>query len=157
MKKQKQQNLGAKSESNARRYLKKIALHSCVYYTAVTFFVLFLYVLLMRDLSRGLQAFALIMFLPFSICFASANIIYRETPLSKWARVTLHYLLTVGGAYVFLYLPNKDPQQSGAAALVLFLIFTLIYVIIMSIVLGVSSRIHRVKRDEEKYHNVYKK
>ena len=137
--------------------LKKIALGSCVYYTAVTFFVLFLYFALNLDLARGMQAPALIAILPFSVLFASANTIYRHTHLPKLARVMIHYVLTVGGAFFFLYMPNKDPQQSGKQALILFLLFSLLYAIVMGIVLMISGRIHRVKRDEGKYHNVYKK
>ena len=142
---------------NAKDYLKKIALNSCVYYTAATFFVLFLYFALNLDLSGGMQALALIAILPFSICFASANTIYRYATMPKWLCVMIHYVLTVGGAFLFLYLPNKDPQQSAKQALILFLVFSILYAIIMGAILLVSGRVARVKRDEEKYHSVYKK
>lgn len=142
---------------NAKDYVKKIALGSCVYYTAATFLVLFLYFALNLDLSDGMQALALIAILPFSICFACANTLYRHTTLPKWLRVIIHYVLTVGGAFVFLYLPNKDPQQSAKQALLLFLVFSVLYAVIMGAVLLVSGRVARVKRDEEKYHSVYKK
>lgn len=142
---------------NAKEAFKKIALGSCVYYTAVTFLVLFLYFALNLDLADGMQALALIAILPFSVLFASANTIYRHTTLAKWLRVLIHYALTVGGAFVFLYLPNKDPQQTGKQALILFLVFTVLYAIIMGIILIISGRIHRVKRDEGNYHSVYKK
>ncbi len=138
-------------------YLKKIALDSCVYYTAATFLVLFIYFALNTDLSGGVQTHALIAILPFSICFATANRLYRHSALDKWLRVMIHYTLTIGGAFLFLYLPNKDPQQSTSQALLLFLVFSLIYALIMGAVLTVSARIHRVKRDEGKYHSVYKK
>ncbi len=142
---------------NAKEVFKKIALGSCVYYTAVTFLVLFLYFALNLDLADGMQALALIAILPFSILFASANTVYRHTDLAKWLRVIIHYVLTVGGAFVFLYLPNKDPQQTGKQALILYLVFTVLYAIVMGTVLIIGGRIHRVKRDEGNYHNVYKK
>ncbi len=142
---------------NAKEVVKRIALGSCVYYTAVTFLVLFLYFVLNLDLADGMQALALIAILPFSVLFASANTIYRHTALAKWLRVIIHYVLTVGGAFVFLYLPNKDPQQTGKQALLLYLVFTVLYAIVMGTVLIISGRIHRVKRDEGNYHNVYKK
>ena len=142
---------------NTKEFFKRIALGSCVYYTAVTFLVLFIYFILNFDLADGMQALALIAILPFAVCFASANTIYRHTSLAKWLRVMIHYMLTVGGAFLFLYLPNKDPQQSGKQGLILYLVFTLLYAIVMGIVLAVSGRIHRVTRDEGKYHNVYKK
>ncbi len=138
-------------------YVKHIALWSCVYYTAATFFILFLYFILNKDLASGLQAVALIAILPFAICFSAANTVYRHASLSLWLRVLIHYVLTVGGAFVCLYLPNKDPQQSASAAFILFLVFTVLYAIVMGAVLFVSYRIHRVQRDEAKYHSVYKK
>lgn len=141
----------------AKDYVKHIALWSCVYYTVTTFVILFLYLILNKDLSGGLQAVALICVLPFSICFAGANTLYRHSELQKWLRVLLHYALTVGGAFICLYLPNKDPQQSSSTALVLFIVFTVLYALVMGTVLVVYARIHRVQRDEAKYESVYKK
>ena len=141
----------------AKDYLKLIATHSCIYYTAATFFILFVYFVLNSDLSDGVQPLALICILPFAIAFASANAIYRHTALKKWMRFLLHMLLTVGGAFVCLYLPNKDPQQDASAAMMLLLIFAVLYLIVMGAVLFVGYRIHRVTRDEGKYTSVYKK
>ncbi len=138
-------------------FAKHIALWSCVYYTAATFFILFLYFILNTDLSGGMQVGALIAILPFAVLFSAANTVYRHTKLGLAARVSIHYVLTVGGAFVCLYLPNKDPQQSASAAFILFLVFTLLYAIVMGIVLYVGHRIRRVQRDEAKYHSVYKK
>ena len=142
---------------NARDYTKKIALGACVYYTAATFLLLFIYFALNIDLSGGMQAIALIFILPFALCFSAANTVYRHTALQKWLRVLIHYALTVGGAFAFLYLPNKDPQQTGSTALLIFLFFTLFYAAVMGTVLLICARIHRVQRDEAKYHSVYKK
>lgn len=138
-------------------YAKQIALASCVYYTVATFLILFIYFALNIDLSGGMQAVALIAILPFAISFACANCIYRHSSMPKWLRFFIHYSLTVGGAFLFLFLPNKDPQQKTSSALLLFLIFSVIYLVIMITILVISARIHRVKRDEGKYHSVYKK
>ena len=142
---------------NTKDYVKKIALGTCVYYTAATFLVLFLYFALNLDLSGGMQALALIAILPFAFCFSAANTLYRHATLPRWLRVIVHYALTVGGAFLFLYLPNKDPQQTAKQALILFLVFSILYAMIMGVVLLVGGRVARVKCDEEKYHNVYKK
>ena len=142
---------------NAKDYTKQIALGACVYYTAATFLLLFIYFALNVDLSGGMQAIALICILPFAVCFSAANTIYRHTALDRWLRVVIHYMLTVGGAFFFLYLPNKDPQQKSSTALLLFVVLSILYVLIMGTVLVVNSRIHRVKRDEAKYNSVYKK
>lgn len=142
---------------STKDYAKKIALGTCVYYTAATFLILFLYFVINVDLSAGVNPVALITILPFAFMFSVANVIYRHTELRFVARMLLHYALTVGGAFTCLYLPNKSPEQQTAGAILLFLIFTVIYFAIMSVIWLVNARIKRVKRDEAKYHSVYKK
>ncbi|MBE6629288.1 MAG: DUF3021 domain-containing protein [Ruminococcaceae bacterium] len=142
---------------NSKDYAKRILLGTCVYYTVVTFLILFLYFLINFDLSAGVHPVALITILPFAFFFSVANTIYRHTELPTWAKLLLHYVLTVGGAFVCLYLPNKNPSQQTAASMLLFAVFTVIYFVIMGIVLAVAARIKRVKRDEANYHSVYKK
>ena len=142
---------------NAKDYAKKIALGTCIYYTAATFLILFLYFVLNVDTTLGVQPVILIAILPFAFFFAVANTIYRHTELEIGWRILIHYTLSVGGAFLFLYLPNKDPAQSSAAALLLFLIFTLIYFLIMGTIWTIRARIKRVERDEAKYYKVYKK
>ena len=137
-------------------YVKSVALGACVTYTVTIFLILFFYFLLNKDLSDGVRPVALIAVLPFAILFASANVVYRKTPLAKWLRVLIHYVLTVGGAFLCLYLPNKDPDVPAAKSMILFLIFTAVYAVIMAAVLLIAARIRRVKRDEGKYNSVYK-
>lgn len=141
---------------NSNDFLKRVAVGTCVYYTAVTFLILFLYFALNADLSAGVHPVALITILPFAFLFSVANTLYRHTTWPLWARLLVHYFLTVVGAFVCLYLPNKDPGQHTGNSMLLFVIFTVIYFIIMGIILAVAARIKRVKRDEAKYHSVYK-
>ncbi|MBQ8356780.1 MAG: hypothetical protein IJX39_03120 [Clostridia bacterium] len=137
-------------------YLKKIGIHTCIYYTAATFLILFLYFILNTDLSAGVQPEALICILPFALLFACANILYKYAPIKTGWKVLLHYILTLGGAFCCLYLPNKDPEANASQGLILFLALSLIYIMIMGIVLGLSARIRRVMRDESHYKSVYK-
>lgn len=140
-----------------RDYCKKALVHACIYFTACTLLMLLIYVLLKLDLTRGINPIAQVTIFVFSVLFAAANLCYRESKMSKLSRLALHYLLTVGGAFVCLYLPNRSTSQTAFQAFALFVGFTLIYAIVMGTILGVSARIHRVKRDEAQYHNVYKK
>ncbi len=142
---------------STKDYAKKIALGTCVYYTVATFLILFLYYVINVDLWGGDNPVALITILPFAFFFSVANVIYRHTELKFAARMLLHYALTVGGTFTCLYLPNKTAEQQTAGAILLFLIFTVIYFVIMGAIWTVNARIKRVKRDEAKYHSVYKK
>ena len=142
---------------NSKDYAKKIALGTCVYYTAATFLILFLYFAMNVDTTLGVQPVILLAILPFAFFFTVANTIYRHTEIQFGWKILIHYALTVGGAFLFLYLPNKDPQQRGAVMLILFLLFTLVYFLIMGTIWTIKARIKRVNRDEAKYHSVYKK
>ncbi len=139
-----------------KKYIKKIVTAACIYYTAATFLILFLYWALNSDLSRGVQPRSLIFILPFAICFATANVIFGHAPIGPGMRVLLHFLLTVGGAWIFLYLPGRDPAAAGSQGLILFLALTILYAIIMGAVLVFKARIKRVQRDESEYNGVYK-
>ncbi len=140
-----------------KNYWKQISLFACVYYTAATFLILFLYFAFNANLSNGMSPLALISILPFAFLFSAANTLYRESKIKKVYRVLLHYFFSVGGAMLFLYLPNKAPEQKPTAALLLFFALSLIYTAIMGTVLGVSARIKRVQRDNSAYQRVYKK
>ena len=141
----------------SKSYLKKIAVHACIYYTAASFLLLFLYWLLSKDLSHGIHPLAQLFILPFAFCFAAANICFTYWKEKTYVKVMVHYALTVGGAFFFLYLPNQAEDHAPAQGFIMFLALSLFYALILSVVGFVRSRIYRVKRDEKAYTSVYKK
>ncbi len=143
---------------SAKDYLKKIGAHTCIYFTAITFLLLFLYFALSLDLSTGINPVAQICILPFSFLLATANIFFKYA--TDWGigwRVSIHYCLTLGGAFVCLYLPNKVEGASSSQGLILFVVMTVLYAVIMGIVLGVRARIRHVTRDSAHYKSLYGK
>ena len=112
---------------SAKDYLKKIGVHTCIYFTASTFLLLFLYFVLSLDLSTGLHPVAQICILPFSFLLATANVFfkYAEDWEIGW-RVAIHYCLTLGGAFICLYLPNKAESASTSGGLILFVVLTVL-------------------------------
>ncbi len=146
-----------KHQDQHNGYIKKILLSTCVYYTIVTFFVLFLYWIINADLSRGLNPISLILFLPFSLAFSFANHLFRHGKMNKAGKVLLHYLLTMGGIFLFLFLPNKSGGQSPAGAFILFLVLSIIYAVIVGIILFLQGRMQKLGRDTSAYVSVYKK
>ena len=95
--------------------------------------------------------------LPFAFCFAAANICFTYWKEKTYVKVMVHYALTVGGAFFFLYLPNQAEDHAPAQGFIMFLALSLFYALILSVVGFVRSRIYRVKRDEKAYTSVYKK
>jgi CHASE1-domain containing sensor protein len=136
---------------------KEILLSTCVYYTAVTFFVLFLFFLINADLSRGVHPVSLILFLPFSFFFAAANHYFRHGKSGTALKVLVHYTLTLGGTWLFLFLPNKSAEQPASGAFILFVALSVLYAIVMTVILVIRGRYKRVSRDEAEYVSVYNK
>lgn len=140
-----------------KQYLRRILVHTCVYFTVTSFFILLIYQILSKDTTYGLQPLAMVLIFPFSLLFAVANIQFAHAKLPMAARVLIHYALTVGGAFVCLYLPNKSNGSTAAQGFILFLTFSILYAIIMTVFLLIRARARRVTRDETEYQSVYKK
>ena len=141
---------------SAKDYLKRICIHTCIYFTAATFLLLFLYFVLSLDLSSGIHPVAQICILPFSFLFAAANVFFRYA--TDWGigwRVSIHYALTLVSAFLCLYLPNKASNAPSSQGLILFVVMTVLYAVIMGILLGIRARIRRVTRDESRYKSLY--
>lgn len=138
------------------QYLSGILKNTCIYYTVTTFLLIFLFWLVSDDITRAMHPVALMLVLPFSLFFAIANAVYRHAPLDTWVRVLCHYVITMLGIMLFLYLPNKAADAKPMGALLLLLALTVLYAIIMGVVLYLSGRMHRLSRDTSVYTSVYK-
>ena len=141
-----------------KNYYKLIFLNACVCYTVTTFLLTFIYwALNTESITQGFNLLALVLVFPFALMFSSANAIYRHTKMKKGWRLLLHFLFTVGGAFLFLYLPNKAPEQGAFGAVVILMLFSIFYWLVMGTVLIVSARSRRVKREAASYTSVYRK
>ena len=127
--------------------VKRVLAHTCIYFTLTSLLLLFIYWVVSKDTSRGIQPLAFLLMLPFSFFFSVA----------KAVRVAIHYVLTVGGAFVCLYLPNRGSGSTSSQGLVLFFAFTALYAAVMIPLLIISARAKRITRDETEYTNVYTK
>ena len=138
-------------------YIGKVLTSACKYYTVTTFLLIFLFWLISDDITRAMHPVALMLILPFSVLFATANTMFRESRLDGWVKVILHYAITMSALMLCLYLPNKaaDARPSGAFALLL--VLSVIYAIVMGVVLYLRARVFRIERDEKEYTSVYKK
>ena len=129
---------------------------SCIYYTVTTFLLIFLFWLISDDITRAMHPVALMLVLPFCICFATANTLWHRAVLSGFLAVLVHYALTMGGVWLFLFLPNRNPDASASGALILFLALTLVYALIMGAVGFMHRRIKHMTRESSEYTSVYK-
>ena len=140
----------------AKEWIQKILVRTCVYFTVTTFVILIVN-WIMAGLAEGMRPLALILILPFSLCFAVGNVLLRYGKLQKPLAVVLHFILTVGGVFMCLYLPIRPENSTAAGAFLFFALLTLIYVIIMGTIGIFKSRAGRLKRDSKEYKSIYKK
>lgn len=140
-----------------KHYFGRVMIHSCVYFTVTSFLILLIYQILSKDTTYGLQPLAMVLIFPFSFLFAIANVQFAHATLPKAVRICIHYALTVVGAFVCLYLPNKSGDSTAAQGFILYLVLTVLYIAIMACFLVISARVTRVTRDESAYKSVYKK
>ena len=140
----------------AKEWIQKILVRTCVYFTVTTFVILIVN-WIMAGLAEGMRPLALILILPFSLCFAVGNVLLRYGKLQKPLMIVLHYILSVGSAFMCLYLPTRDTNSTPSNAFVFFIALTLIYVIIMGTIGIFKSRAGRLKRDSKEYKSIYKK
>lgn len=137
-------------------HFRSICLNACIYYTVTTFLLIFLFWLISDDITRAMHPVSLMLILPFSLGFAAANTLFKHEKWPTWARVFLHYAITMASIWCFLFLPNKAKGQPASGALILYLLLTLIYAIIMGVVLYYRGRIKNITREKSKYTSVYK-
>ena len=147
----------APEKTDSKNYPGIIFKSACIYYTVTTFLLIFLFWLISDDITRAMHPVALMLILPFSLLFATANTIFREARLDTFIKVICHYTITMLGVMLCLYLPNKAPDAKPAGAFALLLAFTVIYAIVMGVVLYLRARLYKVERDEKPYTSVYKK
>ena len=140
----------------AKEWIKKLLVRTCICFTVTTFLLLVLYLILAKT-EEGMRPLAMILILPFSLCFSSGNMLLRCESLQRSLAVVLHYILTVGGVFLCLYLPMRQPGASASGAVVFFALLTLIYVIVMGVIAIVKGRAKRLKRDSKEYKSIYKK
>lgn len=138
---------------------KKFGLHTCIYFTVITTLLLLGWQLMNADVADtyGFSVIRILCLLPFSALFAFGNINFKYSASKLTWRVLFHFLFTVGGAFVFLYLPSREANSTLEAAIAMAVILIVIYWIVMGSFLLLRARILRIDRDTKQYKSLYRK
>ena len=120
-----------------KKFIRSSLLRTAIYYTVLVF-VFSLIIAIVHsgeEHGAGLDAFRIVMFLPFCFLFGCANTLLkrdRPDPIVRWI---LHLLLTVGGIFFFLLLPAGI---KGSAAFTGLILMIAIYVV-AAVIIGVNA------------------
>lgn len=122
-------------------------LHACAWYAVISTAVLLIYMI--RDMAPS--PLRLLLVLPLSLCLAGASRV-RHSSLSAATRIVCHALLTLGGAYLFAYLPMQiELKPSARVTLVSVLLGVLIYVPAMAVIAVLTRHRERRKTEDKPY------
>ena len=130
--------------------VKAILRATCAAYTVIVLFLCLVLLFTSDNADRTVSPLNFLLVLPFSLVFSVANYVDRETKLHPLPKSLLHFLLTVGGFFCFLYLP-AFPNQGESSSLVVFGVFTLLYLIVYGLVLLFRFRLRKELRLESDY------
>ena len=135
---------------------KKVGIHTCVCFTAITAALLTAWMMINTEsVDGGFSVMRILCFLPFSALFSFGNINFKYSESKLSLRVLFHFLFTVGGAFVFLYLPSRVEGDTLEAAVAMAILMVALYWALMGTFLLLRNRIQRVDRDTKQYKRLY--
>ena len=130
--------------------LKRALSFACYGFCALTL----LYSLVMigvYDTEANMSVFTVLLFYPFCFSIALTNEFLKKGKKSRAFGAIVRYVVFLVAAGLFICLPHKE-TISGTAALILFFVFTVVY-ILGSLIL---SLFFTSKKEREEYVSVYK-
>lgn len=113
----------------------------CVYFTVIALF--FTVIDFFSDASSAIASERFLLIFPAALTISAAGLILHNESFPRWGRILCHYLLTVLGVFVFLYLPTKEKVQPSMA-LLMAMVFSVVYWILFLFVHIIGGRIRRL-------------
>ena len=136
-------------------FIKKMLVHSCVYFTvAMAAYLVLAAIVNVNDDTLLLDAGRTVLFFVFSVLLSLANTLFSIEKLHMALKIICHYLLTSFGFFVCFMMSLAMRTSQIFVGLV---IFTAVYFIILGIVAAFRSRYRANKESSEKYENKHKK
>ena len=138
----------------AKSLIKKILIHTCVWYTVVMGAYAFLMCLVHAGTGTILiEAAKSLMFLLFSLLVAGAGVVLRIPNMNGVLRTAIHYVVTLAALLATFVLPMGTTPSFYLVASV---IYTVIYLVILGIASIFRSRYSRLADKEAAYQKQFK-
>ena len=145
--------------TSALTLVKELWLGTCARYTVLCLILLVASAIASNSLTvTYVDTVSFLLQLPFGLCLTLAAWVRRSDKLSTGVKVGLHSLATLGGFYLFCYLPYQlRTKPSGMQIFVILLLVVILYAITMAIVVAVTAKTRQKKLDEVPYESQYRK
>ncbi|MBR6781945.1 MAG: hypothetical protein IKM33_01950 [Clostridia bacterium] len=154
----KAQNINTETSPPASR-LRSLWLGACARFTLLCLFMLVTSAIASDSLTiTYVDTVHFFLLLPFGLCLTLAAWVRRSPKLGSGAKVGLHALCTLGGFYLFGYLPYQvRTKPSGMQILLILLATTLVYALVMGIYAAVTAKTREREREETPYESQFRK
>lgn len=131
-------------------------LNACAWYTALTALILIVN-LLMGGADKALQPLQCLLFLPLGLCLSGAGLL-RRAPLRGGVYAVCHALATVGGIFLFGFLPYILRGGARPSYVLIFLLLSLCIWGVAFAVFSVRDRREQSRaRDAQPYQSQFGK
>lgn len=130
------------------KFLKKWLADACVYFTMISFIMIFGMLLLNNGEKAGnINAVSFLLFFPFGLCLSAAGMLFSSDKLPSWAKYLLHYVITILSLFVFLWLPANTSARASTGLIMLVLI-SVLYFIFLGLVVWIRSRVRKLMEED---------
>lgn len=139
--------------------LREIWMGSCARYTVLCLILLVTSSIASDSLTiTYVDTVRFFLLLPFGVCLTLAAWARRSDKLPAGAKVGLHALSTLGGFYLFCYLPYQlRTKPTGMQVFIILLAVMLLYAVVMGVYAAVSAKARRKKLDDIPYESQFGK
>ena len=132
-----------------RKLFKKLLNSACIIFTVITAaYMLILQIINITDSDAGIEASRVLLFFIFSLLLSTANVILSTNKIHAALRYIIHYVISIFGFWTCFCLPNK---MNFSRTLVGIVIFSIAYIIVMSVIGIFSRRFKKAQKPERKY------
>lgn len=146
-------------EAAAAACIKGLWLGTCARFTILCLILLVTSAIASASLTvTYVDTVRFFLLLPFGLCLTLAAWVRRSDKLTTGARVSLHALSTLGGFYLFCYLPYQlRTKPSGMQIFVILLLAVIVYAVTMAIVAAVTAKNRQKVIDDTPYESQFRK
>ena len=132
-----------------KKLFKKMLNSTCIIFTVITAaYMLVLQLVNISDAEAAVEAGRVLLFFVFSLLLSIANALLSIEKIHLALRYIFHYVILTFGFWACFCLPNK---MNAARALVGACIFTIAYIIVMTVIGIFSRRLKKTQKLEKKY------
>lgn len=129
------------------RFLKSWLTDGCICYTVISVLFLLISLAMGNTADAVIRTSSFALMIPCGLVISLGIQILRSERVPRWGRYLLHYLFTVLGIFLFLWLP-ADSAATPMAGFLMLVLFSVLYWLIFLLCLLIRSRYRKLMKED---------